>query len=85
MPAPLWVRAKPGVCVPVPDNQSGQPMYVGRSIDYEAFANGETDMELLYPILPDATEYSVALQGSLVFNEIKRAVRDGDLLVELQP
>lgn len=85
MPAPLWVRAKPGVCVPVPNNQSGEAQYVGRSIDYTAFANGVTDMELLYPILPYATQYSVALNGSLVFNEIKRAVRDGDLLVELQP
>jgi hypothetical protein len=84
MQAPIWVRAKAGVLVPVPRLRGAQAEYVNRSFDNEAFKRGEEDNEKLYPIDGDPAMFSPKTSGVEVFNEIKRAVRDGDLLVELK-
>lgn len=82
MQAPIRVRAKAGVLVPVPRLHGGIAQYVGRDIDHEAFKRGETDADALYPPSKDATEFSVKLHGIEVVTEIRRALRDGDLLEE---
>ena len=84
MQLPVRVRAKVGVLVPVPRLGGGIAQYVGRDIDHEAFARNETDLEKLYPISKEPTEFSVAMQGHEAFSEIKRALSQGDLLLELK-
>lgn len=84
MQHPIRVRAKTGVLVPVPRLRGGQAEYVGRDVDHEAFKRGETDHEKLYPVKKDPTEYSQKVDGADVFAEIQRALRDGDLLLELK-
>jgi hypothetical protein len=82
MQQPIRVRAKRGVLVPVPRLHGGIAQYVGREIDNVAFDRGETDLELLYPISKEFTEFSVKHHGPEVMTEIRRALRDGDLLEE---
>lgn len=82
MQAPIRVRAKPGVRVPVPCLRGGMRQFVGREVDPQAALRGEDDDEILYPISKDATEFSVKTHGVEVMAEIRRALRDGDLLEE---
>lgn len=84
MQLPVRVRAKVGVLVPVPRLAGGIAQYVGRDIDHEAFKRDETDLEKLYPISKEPTEFSVAIHGHEAFSEIRRAISHGDLLVELK-
>lgn len=84
MQAPIRVRAKPGVLVPVPCLHGSIAMYVGRGIDHEAIARNDRDDEKKYPVLAEATEFSVAVNGQLVMTEIRNALRCGDLLLELK-
>jgi hypothetical protein len=84
MQQPIRVRAKPGVLVPVPRLHGGVAQYVGRDIDAEAFQRKETDNEKLYPISKEPTEFSVLQHGVEVMAEIRRILRDGDLLLELK-
>lgn len=84
MQQPIRVRAKPGVLVPVPRLQGGVAQYVGRDIDAEAFARKEQDLEKLYPISKEPTEFSAEQHGVEVMSEIRRIVREGDLLTELK-
>ena len=84
MQLPVRVRAKVGVLVPVPRLGGGVAQYVGRDIDHEAFARKETDLEKLYPISKEPTEFSVSMHGHEAFSEIKRALLQGDLLLELK-
>jgi hypothetical protein len=84
MQAPLRVRAKPGVLVPVPRLHGGIAQYVGRDVDHDAFKRNETEIDVLYPISKEPTEFSVKTHGPEVMTEIRRAINDGDLLVELK-
>jgi len=84
MQQPIRVRAKPGVLVPVPRLHGGVAQYVGRDIDAQAFERKETDLEKLYPISKEPTEFSVEQHGIEVMSEVRRILRDGDLLTELK-
>jgi len=84
MQQPIRVRAKPGVLVPVPRLQGGVAQYVGRDIDGEAAKRKEQDNEKLYPISKEPTEFSVLVHGVEVMAEIRRILRDGDLLLEMK-
>jgi hypothetical protein len=84
MQHPIRVRAKAGVLVPVPRLRGGVAQYVGRDIDHDAFKAGETDHEKLYPIRKDPDEFSIPTSGYDVYAEIKRCLREGDLLLEMK-
>lgn len=88
MQAPIRVRAKPGVVVPVPRLRGGIAQYVNRGINHEAVKEadrvGRTDWDKCYPIEAEPTEFSVQVHGSEVMTDIRNALRDGVLLLELK-
>lgn len=88
MQAPIRVRAKPGVPVPVPRLRGGIAQYVNRSPNHDAIKEadriGRTDWDKCYPIDAEPSEFSIETHGHDVMNEIRTALRHGDLLLELK-